>query len=92
LNQTEPQETNGQHAVCVTAWDFKGAVTVSKIAPDPKVPSQNDRELTAGELDAIAAGTILQVNGGGNTPHAAGSGANFALCDGSVRFIKNSLG
>lgn len=65
---------------------------MSKIAPDPKVPSQNDRELTAGELDAIAAGTILQVNGGGNTPHAAGSGANFALCDGSVRFIKNSLG
>jgi hypothetical protein len=41
---------------------------MSKIAPDSEMPSANICELTAGELGAIAGGTILQVNGGGNSP------------------------
>jgi len=42
------------------------------------------RELTEGELDAVAAATIVQVNGGGNSPNG-----NAIISDGSVRFIAN---
>jgi hypothetical protein len=41
---------------------------MNKIAPNSGTPNENIRELTAGELGAIAAGTILQANGGGNSP------------------------
>jgi hypothetical protein len=40
------------------------------IASDVEMPSNNNRELTVDELSAVAGGTIVAVNGGGNTPNA----------------------
>jgi prepilin-type processing-associated H-X9-DG protein len=65
---------------------------VSKIVRDFKVPSQNDGALTDGELDAVAAGATGVAGGGRNGLQAEDTaGANFVLCDGSVRFIKGSV-
>jgi hypothetical protein len=41
---------------------------MSKLASDLAIRSKKMRELTAGELGAITGGTILMVNGGGNSP------------------------
>ena len=61
-----------------------------KIAPDWDMPSQSDRELTDGELDAVAAGTVR--GGGKNAMNAEDTAGNVARCDGSVRFIIRSVG
>jgi hypothetical protein len=42
---------------------------MSKIASDLRMQSEKMRELSAGELGAITGGTILMVNGGGNSPN-----------------------
>jgi hypothetical protein len=65
---------------------------VSKVAPDWETPSQSDRELTDGELDAVAAGTVRGVSGGKNALNAEDTAGNVALGDGSVRFISYSVG
>lgn len=57
---------------------------------DSGKPSDVIRELTAGELDAVAGASGLQLIGVGTMPAAAGAdpgGVNAVLCDGSVRFV-----
>jgi len=39
-----------------------------KITSDVRISGEKVRELAVGELDAIIGGTIVMVNGGGNSP------------------------
>jgi hypothetical protein len=51
-------------------------------APSRLESDETRRALTEGDIGAVAGATIVQVNGGGNTPNG-----NAIISDGHVRFI-----
>jgi len=51
-----------------TPHEADGEVTMRKIPSHSGMATDKIRELTAGELASVTGGTILMVNGGGNSP------------------------